>query len=342
MGENPYQDQTTANTDRHWLDDQKPVDINLEGMAEFAKNMVTIKENLSSHQNYVTSMLASLPTQGWEGGALPEGAYARKKMLDNFADFQQYLTQLGTALNNIGMAAQTIADAFSGEDEWNAATLDAVNWAFGDTNARRPSGLSQFVSGKTYYDAYFEQLEQSSESTNTAGVQWTQQPGTTISYGPYTETIQRATAPDGRVMEIRTVSGPSGTTITTRLLSPEGNVLSETSQQKHTYTDGNSTVTQTTNYDANGNRTGSTTKRTDSTTDDETTTQYDADGRQTTSHSTVTNDDGTQTTSTNVTTYGEDGRPTTTETQHLETGQNTAGADGDDPAQEAIEQLQGG
>jgi hypothetical protein len=342
VGENPYQDQTTANTDRHWLDDQKPVDVNLDGMAEFAKNMVTIKENLSSHQRQFIELLGSLPTAGWKGGALPEGAYARKMMMDNFLDFRQYLTQLGTALNNIGMAAQTIADAFSGEDEWNAATLDAVNWAFGDTDARRPPGLSQFVTGKTYYDAYFEALAQGSESTNTAGVQWTQQTPVSFSYGPYTETLQRATAPDGRVQEIRTVSGPNGTTITTRLLSPDGHVLSETSQEKYTYTNGNSVVTQTTNFDADGNRTGSTTKRTDPTTGDETTTQYDADGRETTSHSTMTGTEGTQTTTTDVTTYDEHGRATTTETQHLETGENTADADGEDPAREALAQLQEG
>jgi hypothetical protein len=339
VGDNPYQDQTARNTDKHWLDDQKPVDLNLEGMAEFAKNMVTIKENLNSHKNYVTDALASLPSKAWEGGVLPEAAYARKMMLDNFADFQQYLLQLSTALNNIGMAAQTIADAFSGEDEWNAATLDAVNWAFGDPSAQRPPGLSQFVSGKTYYDAYFEQLEKSSESTNTAGVRWTQQEPITHSYGPYTETIQRATAPDGRVMEIRTVSVPGGgTTITTRLLSPDGKVLSETRQQKYTYLDGNSVVTETTNYDANGNKTGSTTKRTNPSTGDETTTQYDAHGNQTSQHSTVTHSDGTQTTTTTTT----DDKGHQHVTQRLETGKNTAGADATDPAQEAIERLQQG
>jgi hypothetical protein len=335
VGENPYQQQTNQNTDRHWLDDQKPVDIDLDGMAEFAKNMATIKENLSTHQGHFLNLLASLPTNGWEGGALPEGAYARKMMLDNYADFQQYLIQLGTALNNVGMAAQTIADAFSGTDGWSAASLSAVNWAFGDTDAARPGGLSQFVTGKTYYDAYFESLEKSSESTNTAGVQWQDQGTTNIPFG----TVQRAVAPDGRVMEITTVSPPGGggTIITTRLFSPDGTVLSETSQRKSTYLDGNTVVTRTTSYDTDGNQTGSSAKRTtytDGEVSDESNTQYDADGNQTTSHSTVTNDNGTQTTTTTVT--DEDGRQR--ETQHLETGANTDGADPTDPAQEAIEQ----
>ena len=44
---NPYAEQTEANTNTNWLDDQKPVDVDPDGLTGYAKSMLTIQGNVT-------------------------------------------------------------------------------------------------------------------------------------------------------------------------------------------------------------------------------------------------------------------------------------------------------
>jgi hypothetical protein len=339
VSDNPYQDQTAANTSTAWLNNQTQVDVDLDGMAEFARNMKTIKENLQAHTGQL-QQLHTMPAAGWQAGALPEGRYAQKQMTGNAAELTQYLLYLAQALDNIGMAAQVITDAYAGTDGWSAADLNAVNFAYGDPRARPVSGLPPFVTGKTYWDVYFEGLAQQQESGSTAGVHWRNLDQVVNSNGTVT---QRAVAPDGRIMETTTVVVPTGSGITittTKVISPDGKVLSQSSQQTYSYTEGNTVVTSTTQHDADGKVTGSSRKTITIGEHGEATGEdlvnFDADGKQTTENRTVTNPDGSQT----ITAYSGDGDQKKV-TQQVQIGQNTDGVMGvDSPATAAIHDAQ--
>lgn len=90
--------------------------------------------------------------QGSTEGTIYEIANMANQCSLNASQFRQFVTDLQTGCSNIANAAQVIADAYSGTDLNSAATLDAVDFAFGDAGAPRPSGLPSRVSGKTQLD----------------------------------------------------------------------------------------------------------------------------------------------------------------------------------------------
>jgi hypothetical protein len=107
---NPYSEQTEHNTRTEWLNEQEPLDVELDGLTDYAANMKTLSENLRD-LGATLNPLGTVPTQAWEGMVLEEMNYMRHRFLGNYAEFKQYLANLQMALMNIGMAAQTIADA---------------------------------------------------------------------------------------------------------------------------------------------------------------------------------------------------------------------------------------
>jgi hypothetical protein len=255
---NPYREETRANTSTTWLGDQQPVDVDPEGLSGYAGNMVTIMENLMSHQTYLT-MLASVPHQAWEGPVLGDAGYARARFLANYTELMNYLSHLALALNNIGNAAQTVADAYSGTDGHSAADLNAVLFAFGVPGANRPAGLPSII-GKTYFQDLIERRTQGGESAAAPAMfgdegTWDER---TNADGSVT---QIAHGPNGQRMEITSFSipGGGGTVTTTVIYGSGGRVLSRTSENRSTYMDGNSVVTSTTTS-SDGRRTGSTTE----------------------------------------------------------------------------------
>lgn len=147
--ENPYQLATKANTNTDWLSDQTPVDVDIRGMGDFAQNMKTIQGNLTSELGYVDD-LHTVPMKAWEGTVLAEAEFVRTRMSENATELTQYLQRLSTALLNIGMAAQTIADTYGATDGFSAIDLNAVQFAFAEPGAKRPAGLPSHVTGETY------------------------------------------------------------------------------------------------------------------------------------------------------------------------------------------------
>lgn len=332
--ENPYEEQTAANTSQTWLADQVEVDLDLDGIREYATNMITIKENLSSHTGYL-SLLGSMPTDAWDGGVLGEAAYVRHQMLGNYGELRQYLAYLGTALDNIGMAARTIADLFSSTDGWSAADLNAVNWAFGDRSATRPDNVPSYI-GDTFWDKYFEARNDPDGAPPADSTAWVDQGQ--VTGGPFGMVTQTAIGPNGQVKKVTTYSPPgAGTITTTTIYNARGEVISTTSTQSSTHLDGNTVVTRAVTTDGSGRTTGTQEERTTYDSDGnvvgESRENRNADGDVTSTTSTRTNADGTQTTTTSSGSGPE---------RTVVTGEQTEGVNGppESPAQQALEDVQ--
>jgi hypothetical protein len=296
--ENPYQDATDHNTSTTWLADQQPVDLDLDGLAEYAKSMKRIQENLVGELGQLAD-LARLPTAAWAGDVLGEADYVRTRMGDNSIEMSQYLQRLRDALLNIGMAAQTVADTYASTDGWSAASLNTVLFAFADPRASRPNGLPPFVTNTTYADKKREfEAQQNGAAPAPTSPDWGNPQSWTQRQNADGSVTQIATTADGHRMEI-TSTGTGAVTTTTTVFGPNGAQLS-TSSQRNATTSWQYGSTTTTTDTRDGKVTGSTTRSTTNTggsATTETVTTRDPKGTETsrTTVVTETHDDGSQT-----------------------------------------------
>lgn len=323
----PYSDATTQNTDLSWLDDCKPVDVDLHSMVDYAKNMVIVADNLKDHQPRVLDQMRSLVEDAFQGG-FPEISVIAHTHGSNMAEFTQYLSFLQAAVNNIGMAAQTVADAYSNTDGWSAATLDAVEFAYGDPDAQRPSGLPAFIGKQgTYYDRYFAQLEDADQNAPKDDAQHTWTIDMTYTVGNSTYTIYK-----DQNGEFRTVQVVHDGNTETVYDTTDGKTHVTTKTTNTTYFPGGSSTTTTTTADGkpHGRQIVTTYQGTT------TTTQYNADGDPTSSSTTVNTADGT--TETNYS-YGSDGSQHTTSQVTVGTESPGVGNNVDDPGAAAVQDL---
>jgi hypothetical protein len=333
--QNSYQDQTNQNTSTTWLDDQKPVDLDLDGLVDYAKDMKLIQGNLN-HKTGNLDVITSLRAAAWKGAVLPEAACAADVVQANYGELRQYLMYLGTALLNVGMAAQTVADAYASTDGWSAASLDAVEFAFCDPGAQRPTSLPTWVTGKTWLDAYLE-AQQAGEGAPGTGGTWTDQGQTA---GPGGATTHTAVRSDGTTRTITTFSVPGGgpTIVTTTVTSRDGTVLFQQSEQTTTIRNGTSQTATTVSYDGEGHRTGSQRVTTESTCGEDTITTVRQNAKGQTTSTTVDHTTGVSRERTVTTTDGH-GKVV----QELHIGRETEGVDGvpDSPTWEAIKEIRG-
>ncbi|MFC5007635.1 hypothetical protein ACFPIJ_58745 [Dactylosporangium cerinum] len=343
---NPYQSQTTANTNPAWLDaGHKNIDADIDGMADFAGNMKIIMENLRGKVPEL-NLLGTMPINAWAPGSLPEGAYTAHLMLANYNELQQYLSFLAQGLMNTGSAAQTIANAYAGTDGWSAADINAVNFAYGDSRAKRPAGYPEewLKQVKTWQDAYSENMSSGNGAASGVVVRWTDQGTFTDAQGQH----KVAVSTDGVRREIITRVDPyTGNTVTTTIVTYPPNPKGQTDEERAGYTrtsradtttfatSGNTVQQQTTYYGNDGKLTGSqtqTTTYTDGEVSGTSTQNKDKDGNNTTGNSVVTNADGSQTIT--KTQEGKDPKV-------LQIGEQTDGVvgAGEQPAQDKINQL---
>jgi hypothetical protein len=283
-GGGPDNSVTGRNTSTDWLGDMKPVDLNLHGLADYAKNLKTISDNLASHQTRVFEQMREIVPVAFQGG-FPEIQESSRVHAQNLGEFGQYLRFLAQAVLNVGSAAQTVADSYHSSDGWSAASLDAVKFAFGDPNAKRPSGLPSWVPTTTWLDGYLQQqaqaAQQGGQQANWVPAGTTTDPATGKVTMTYTdnaghtktitvehvgnETITTTTTPQGTTVVTSTTSTyPYGSVTTKTTRAPNGQVTTTTEE---TYSSSN---TSTTTYLDDKGRTTSTT-----------TTTYNADGSQT-------------------------------------------------------------
>jgi hypothetical protein len=306
---NPYKDQTAANTGTGWLD-QTPVDIDLSGMAEYAKNVMKIQENLNNHTSRLQD-LASLPSQAL-AGSLPEGDYMAACLSGNYAELSQYFGYLALGLQNVAIAAQTVADAYSSTDGWSAATLSTVNFAFAQPNAKRPPGLPPWVTGQTFWEKYLADQEKGTpEGPAPDESQWVNQPAVTNADGTVTNS---AIAPDGRRREIVNSYDPVNGEIivTTSLYAPDGKLLNRSSTRQSSVPVEGGSATTTRTFDDKGQFTGTKTETKSSSANavSDSTVTSDKDGKNQHTSTTVTTTDST--THTQVVTVIQDGKTVST------------------------------
>jgi hypothetical protein len=296
---NPFQDSTNQNTSTTWLGDQKPVDVDLDGMGDYAQSMKRIHDNLMNELGYVDD-LASRPMTAWAGPVLGEADYIRTRMRDNSTEFTEYLKRLRDALLNIGMAAQTIADTYASTDGTSATSINTVLFAFADPGASRPSGLPSFVTGETYADKMRElEAQQAGQAPAAGSPEWGNPERWESVEGSDGTVTQTATTADGHRMEIVTTgTGTGAVTTTTTVFAPNGTRLSASSQRTTTASYPYGTITTTTDT-RDGQVTGTTTRSsyTGGPGMTETVTTSDAQGNETsrTTVSTETHSDGSQT-----------------------------------------------
>lgn len=225
MAPQRYSEQTRINTSTDFLADQEPVDLDLDGMAEFAMNMTVIARNAMTQMADIAD-LAELPMTAWNGPVLGEADFARSRTIHHHQELQTYIQILGTALNNIGMAAQTVADAYASTDGWSAADLEAVLFAFGDKHVARPSGLPE---GE--YRTYQDMLRAGDVA-----------PADEAAWGEWSEcetsdgSVRTATGPNGQEIEITTSYANGARTETTIIRAADGQVLLNTAVRTSGYT----------------------------------------------------------------------------------------------------------
>jgi hypothetical protein len=301
-GGGPYESATEKNTSLDWLDNMKPVDVQLDGMTDFAGNMMTIFNNLKDHNTQLMSQMGDITKTAF-GGGFPEIGEVATLHSQNLNEFVKYNGFLMTALTNIGNAAQTVADAYSSTDGWSAASLSAVEFAYGDKSAARPPGLPPGL-GKTFYDKYFEDLAADNAApTNSKDHTWTlRDTKTDPATGTETTTFvdqdgatQTISVTDRNGVKTTTIEvggkttttvestfgSPYGSTTTKTVTTPDGKTA--TSESGTSYTSDGAVTTE---YDKAGKPTSSTTVKY-SENGDETDTQksFDSSGKPTTTSS---------------------------------------------------------
>ena len=255
---NPYAPQTRANTDAPWVGEGTPVDVDLEGLREYAKHMADQQKDLlsrSAHLNHLREM----PTDAWQGAVLGEAAFVRSQMFANASELTMYLQNLGQTLMNIGSAAQTVADSYQSTDGTSAASLSAVLFAFGDRSQPRPDGLPAHI-GQTYTEYMLANASQTAPPADSP--LWGRTTETVIS--PY-QTSQTASGPNGETRETVTTSVPGSglTVVTTTVYNREGGVVSTSSTRTTSgYDAATNTQTRTVESSRNGEKSGTTTTTT--------------------------------------------------------------------------------
>ncbi|WP_436522310.1 hypothetical protein [Actinoplanes sp. HUAS TT8] len=258
---NPYSDATKANTNAPWLSETTPIDVDLDGLREYASLMAKQQLDLAGEQTHLMH-LYDTPFEAWKDQVLGEAATIRAQLKNNATELSSYLGYLGQTFFNIGSAAQTIADIYQSGDATGAADLNDVLFAFGDKSVGRPDGLPKGI-GQTYWEALAAQggnEQTGAPAANSA--EW--QPPVTTSISPY-QLQENSTGPNGQRMEkiITTVPGSGVMIETVTIFNAKGDVLSTKSTRTTTsYDTTRHTLTTTTENSQGGKATGSSTTTT--------------------------------------------------------------------------------
>lgn len=331
---NPYENATSRNTSTDWLNDQQTVDLDLDGMADYAERMTIIEGNLGNELGYINDLF-QVPLSAWEGPVLGEAEYVRTRMGDNATELSQYIQRLRIALTNIGMAAQTIADAYGSTDGWSAASLNTVMFAFAERGATRPEGLPAFITGETFEDKIAEMQAANNGAPGANSPEWGRPETWEQRENADGSVTQIATTSDGHRMVITT--SPPGVypaTTTTTIYGPNGNRISSSGTRVSTSSSPYHVTTTTTNTE-NGQVTGSTERTRVAGTGTETVVTRNAEGNETDRRTVTTevHDDGSQT----ITTRNAEGEVT----DQVTIGAQTAGGPSGEssPYQRAIDSI---
>jgi hypothetical protein len=275
---------TAVNTSIPWTQGGKPLDgkitAHIDGLTAYAKNQATMSTNMMGEATKA-EILSRLPVDATGRGGYPEGVYVRELLVRNASEFMSYLGQLMQTFQNTGSAAQTVADCLGSTDNMSAITMDQVQFALADPNAKRPAGLNAGI-GKTYAQSLAEkQKDQGADAPVDLSKSNTVVSTGVVPGGQYVgnqQTVVTTTAPNGDQTVTTTIQTGPGVSITYTTVTVNG--VSTTTSSTTTVTKGQGQTTTTTK-----NEDGSETI--DITSDDgsETTSTFDKDGHETSVHS---------------------------------------------------------
>lgn len=303
--ENPYAEQTAANTGTPWLGDGPKVEVDLDGLREYARLLAGQQADLAARAAHLAP-LSEMPHAAWDGDVLGEAAAVRAQLLANAAELTIYLGKLGESLRNIGNAAQSIANRYRSGDATAAASLADVKAAFAVT----PGGTGSTGSTVPTVDSPL----------------WREGPVTPVN--AY-QTAQTAFGPDGARREVLTFTGPGGaTTVRTTVAGPGGETISTGTTRTTVRQDGTVRTTTEETFGPDGELSATTTTRQvydRSTVTDTSTETVDPRGR-TTSLTTEKLDPATGETTSS--TFRPDDSGLLEETARVRVGPRTAGANG--------------
>ncbi|WP_433829072.1 hypothetical protein ACQP2E_07080 [Actinoplanes sp. CA-015351] len=316
--ENPYPEQTSANATAPWLRGGPAVDVDLDGLREYARLLSSQQADMAARSGYLTP-LTDMPATAFNGDVLGEADAVRAGLQANAAELGSYLSKLAESLGNVANAAQTIAESYRSGDAVSAASLNDVLFAFGDKSVPRPAGLPENL-GATYLE---QQMAGTAAPPPADSALWQQGPITPVS--AY-QTNQTSTGPNGERREVSTVTAPGGvTTATTTIVDRNGETVSASSTRTSARVDGPVRTTTVETFAADGKLTATTETKTryDGTSVTEQSTEtVDAEGR-TTSLTTEKVDPVTRESTTS--TYRPDESGLLEETNRVSTGTRTSG-----------------
>jgi hypothetical protein len=328
-----YPDQTAANTRPTWLQDPQgqprltaDVEANLEDLKGYSINLNEIQGNFGEMARSVADPLRSAVAGAFPVGAdngLEWQAAMNSLATYNAYQFQSFVFNMALGIRNVASAAQAVANSYGNTDDTSAASLGAINFAFGD-KSQAPSGFPSWALEQlpTWAEVSARNppvppADVPTEGLPPGAVSVTTQGGTT------TTTVQ---LPGGGTMVTTEESwGAFGFGGTTTTVTVNGKVMSTSSS----FALGGATFTQDrqNQYDADGNPQGERVVSSGGTV-----VGRDSDGSEHTQQWTTTyeydeNGQATPSTSGSSVTVGPE-RPTEEAIPH-----------GEDPAQQALEEL---
>ncbi|MBO3738453.1 hypothetical protein [Actinoplanes flavus] len=254
--DNPYADQTAKNTRTPWLGGGPSVDVDLDGLRDYATLMGKQQTDIMSRTGYLAP-LGQMPAAAFDGDVLGEADAVRARLVANAGELTVYLQKLAESVGNIGNAARTVADSYRGGDALSAASLNDVLFAYGDKSVPRPAGLPEGV-GVTFQER--QAAARPAVPAADSG-EWT-----TTSVTPLSayQSLETAAGPNGERREVTTFSAPGSgiTTVTTTVFGSDGETVSSVTTRTSTRVTGDVEINVEETFGPDGRQTGTTETRT--------------------------------------------------------------------------------
>lgn len=161
---NPYAAATAVNTATSWWTPQDAqvsgtVDAHIDGLTAYAGNAMTMSLHLRGAFSRVAHgfLPGGHAVTAVGGGRFPEGVAMNAELIYSASSMMAYLSNLATAVMNVGSAAQVVADCYHSTDDLSAVDLSAVDYAFARPGAPAPADLPSGL-GQTWLDQMKSQL----------------------------------------------------------------------------------------------------------------------------------------------------------------------------------------
>lgn len=198
-----------------------------------------------------------------EGQILPEGQQAARFLTGRVSDFQHFIKDVTQGITNIGNAAAVIAEMYEGSDNENGADLDDVSFVFGDYGAEGPPGFRKTETFREWQERMAEETGMNAQAltgderfaTNTVTYPY----GAIYTFGDGSRKQTYSgyeTGPNGELVRVSTVY----------IYSPDGKLLSSTTERSYENSAGRevrSTTTTTGEGDQRRQSTSTTTENAD-------------------------------------------------------------------------------